>query len=69
MYPAAMERLLRAVEEAESRPRGWKEAYRCGCVSPVATRKRDLPGYCGKHGDDRKGDPWPCYWDPDQGAT
>lgn len=30
---------------------GWFEEYRCGCVSDTAKRKRDLLGYCGKHGD------------------
>ena len=33
----------------------WFEAYSCGCVSAYELRKRDLPGYCGKHGDDRNG--------------
>lgn len=33
---------------------GWFEEYRCGCVSETATTKKDLLGYCGKHGDDRR---------------
>lgn len=31
----------------------YYEEYRCGCVSPAGT-KRDLPGYCPTHGDDRR---------------
>ncbi|MDF3052609.1 MAG: hypothetical protein K0S19_714 [Geminicoccaceae bacterium] len=34
---------------------GWFEEYGCGCVSEVVSRKADLPGYCGRHGDDRRG--------------
>ena len=30
----------------------WLEGYRCGCSSD-AKRKKDLLGYCAKHGDDR----------------
>lgn len=33
---------------------GWWEDYKCGCVSEVVRRKRDLLGYCGKHGADRR---------------
>lgn len=33
---------------------GWFEEYRCGCVSPMVTAKRDLPGYCPRHGDNRR---------------
>lgn len=33
---------------------GWWEEYRCGCVSETVTRKKDLPGYCPQHGDDRR---------------
>ena len=29
---------------------GWWEEYRCGCVSKTVRLKRDLVGYCGKHG-------------------
>ena len=40
---------------AEVEPtRGWFEEYSCGCVSPVVRRKRDLPGWCGVHGNDRR---------------
>lgn len=34
---------------------GWFEEYRCGCVSETVRVKKDLPGYCGKHGDNRRG--------------
>lgn len=30
------------------------EEYECGCVSKSAPNGRDLPGYCGKHGDNRR---------------
>jgi hypothetical protein len=33
----------------------WWEEYKCGCVSDPTSRKRDLPGYCPKHGDDSRG--------------
>jgi hypothetical protein len=33
---------------------GWYEEYRCGCVSETVRRKRDLLGYCPKHGEDRR---------------
>lgn len=29
------------------------EEYKCGCVSKLMA-KRDLPGYCPKHGDDKR---------------
>jgi hypothetical protein len=29
----------------------WLEEYHCGCATEE-TRKRDLPGYCPKHGED-----------------
>lgn len=32
----------------------WTEEYRCGCVSESVDRKKDLLGYCGKHGDSRR---------------
>lgn len=41
--------------EAMSRPSlpmGWCEEYVCGCQSPIVHTKRELPGYCPKHGDD-----------------
>src|SRR4051812_13931549 len=34
---------------------GWFEEYRCGCVSDVVKRKKDLPGCCGAHGDNWRG--------------
>jgi hypothetical protein len=34
---------------------GWFEEYRCGCVSGVVKRKKDLIGYCGTHGDNWRG--------------
>src|SRR6266478_5426683 len=34
--------------------RGWFEDYRCGCVSETVRTKRELLGYCGQHGDDRR---------------
>jgi hypothetical protein len=34
--------------------KGYFEEYRCGCVSDVARFKKDLPGYCPKHGDNRR---------------
>ena len=33
---------------------GWWEEYACGCVSETVKRKRDLLGYCGIHGADRR---------------
>ncbi len=36
------------------RTRGWWEEYRCGCVSETVKRKKDLLGYCPKHGEDRR---------------
>ena len=32
---------------------GWYEHYKCGCTSDVVARKRDLVGYCGRHGENR----------------
>lgn len=37
------------------RPTGHYEEYRCGCVSPTVKRKKDLLGYCAKHGDSYRG--------------
>lgn len=31
----------------------WVETYNCGCEME-ASRKKDLLGYCGIHGEDRK---------------
>lgn len=33
---------------------GYWEEYRCGCVSETVKRKRELVGYCPKHGDNRR---------------
>lgn len=33
---------------------GWFEEYSCGCVSDIVKRKKDLIGYCGIHGNDRR---------------
>jgi hypothetical protein len=33
---------------------GFWEEYRCGCVSETVNRRRDLMGYCPKHGEDRR---------------
>ena len=30
---------------------GWFEEYKCGCVSEIVKVKKDLLGYCYKHGD------------------
>jgi len=35
--------------------KGWFEEYRCGCVSEIVRRKKDLLGYCEHHGDKRRG--------------
>ena len=33
---------------------GWYEEYqKCGCISGIAKRRKDLLGYCPKHGTDR----------------
>lgn len=33
---------------------GWWEEYECGCVSSTERRKKDLLGYCAKHGNNRR---------------
>jgi hypothetical protein len=33
---------------------GWWEEYKCGCVSETVRYKRQLTGYCAKHGDGRR---------------
>lgn len=33
---------------------GWFEEYKCGCVSDVVKIKKDLSGFCPKHGNDVK---------------
>lgn len=30
------------------------EEYACGCVSEYVDDPKDMPGYCGKHGSDRR---------------
>lgn len=34
---------------------GWFEEYSCGCTSETVSVKKDLTGYCGRHGGDRRG--------------
>jgi hypothetical protein len=34
--------------------KGWYEHYKCGCVSAVVKYKRQLLGYCPKHGQSRR---------------
>jgi len=34
---------------------GWWEEYRCGCVSRTVPHKKDLPGYCPRHGENSRG--------------
>lgn len=38
---------------------GWWEDYRCGCVSKVVKFKKDLVGYCARHGESRR-NVWPA---------
>lgn len=33
--------------------RYFEEYSKCGCISPIVDRKRDLLGYCPFHGNDR----------------
>lgn len=33
---------------------GWWEEYKCGCVSKTVRTKKELRGYCPKHGADRR---------------
>lgn len=33
---------------------GWWEEYRCGCVSETVKHKKDLCGYCPKHGENAR---------------
>ncbi len=46
--------LINALEaiEAQLLKTLWFEEYKCGCVSNVVSKKKDLPGYCPKHGSD-----------------
>lgn len=44
----------RVVTEKPPKRIGWFEEYACGCVSETVKTKRDLVGYCGTHGDDRR---------------
>lgn len=46
--PASLPRLVRP------RRIGWWEEYHCGCVSETVKLKRNLLGYCGTHGDNRR---------------
>ncbi len=40
--------------------RAYWEEYNCGCVSRFAKERGELVGYCGKHGDDRRGSVHAC---------
>lgn len=40
--------------DKEDPNRGYFEEYGCGCVSEVVRYKRELLGYCGKHGHGRR---------------
>ena len=42
-------------KRTEAKP-GWFEEYRCGC-SFMSRTKKELPGYCAKHGDSRRNKP------------
>ena len=44
---------------------GWFEHYKCGCVSKTSKFKKDLLGYCGKHGHDPM-EVLPVYEDEDE---
>jgi hypothetical protein len=33
---------------------GYFEEYKCGCVSETVKNRKDLLGYCGKHGEDKR---------------
>jgi hypothetical protein len=41
-------------KNAKGPERGWFEDYTCGCVSDIVRFKKDLLGYCGQHGTDRR---------------
>lgn len=41
-------------KEMDDGLKGWHESYKCGCNSEIVRRKRDLPGYCPTHGEDRE---------------
>jgi hypothetical protein len=62
---------LEKVEKVKPMPtepeptKGYQEEYRCGCLSPVTRFKKDLPGYCPRHGEDKRSK-WKV--DPEQDA-
>ena len=40
---------------------GWFEDYECGCTSKVVRYKKNLTGYCGVHGENRR-HIWTATW-------
>lgn len=38
----------------KARSIGFFEEYVCGCISDTEKRRKDLLGYCAKHGADRR---------------
>lgn len=42
------------MSELKPTKKGWFEHYECGCISAVFPFKKDLLGYCGRHGHSRK---------------
>ena len=40
--------------EMRGEVKGWFEEYECGCTSETVRYKKDLLGYCGFHGTDRR---------------
>ena len=38
--------------------RQWMQEFKCGCTD-VQDKKKELLGYCGTHGDDARGKPFP----------
>lgn len=47
---------------------GWFEEYRCGCVSEITRFKKDLLGYCSRHGENRRL-AWPETQEPETKPT
>jgi hypothetical protein len=42
------------MKEPKNPTKGWWEEYDCGCVSKTVRTKRELLGYCPKHGGSRR---------------
>ena len=40
--------------EKKDKLKGYWEEYKCGCSSETVRYKKDLLGYCGTHGKDRR---------------